>query len=588
MTMSRTTSTDNLDRVGLGRLNLLFALLFLAMVGMTVRLATLVRRGQGVAAEYVQRQQRVVLPIPARPGGIWGCSRSTFRLLAGSRQSPGCFVDPAIIDDEDLEPVVQELSRTLGLDIAEVRETIFSRRDRRFVWIKKDLTEAEVVAVRELGRMPVGVSYEWRRQYPNGPVGATVLGYRRIDGKPGAGVELSQQGHLAAIDGKEVAVADAKRRPVWLTAATQSPQDGHDVYLTIDVAVQSYLEQAVGESVEQFGAQWGTGVVIEPATGRILAMCSAPSFDPRAYGQATPAQRTNRAVSCPYEPGSVAKPLFAAAAVDAGLVSYDTLIDCEDGVYRAHRGGRITDHGKSYGMMSLMDIIVYSSNIGMAKIGEIMGNDRLHAAADRYGFGRRTGIGLPGESPGIIRPLRKWDTYSLRRVPFGQEMSATALQLAMAFGSLANGGLLLEPQLIDHVRDADGNVAWQGQRQIVQRVLRPETAWAALAGLEEVVVRGTGKKCQLEQWRTFGKTGTAQIPGPGGYVDGAYTGTFVGGGPTSSPRVICVISIYWPERSKGYYGATVAAPYVRRVLQQTLTYLDVPADKGASHVVAGR
>jgi len=580
------TSADNTDRASLGRLNLLFGLLVITVVGMGVRLGLLVHRGRAVAAEHVQRQTRVVLPLPARPGGIWGCARNTFRLLAGSKQSPGCFVDPGIIDDEDLEPIIAELSAALAIDPASIRETILSRRSRRFVWIKKDLTEAEVAAVKGLKRMPVGISYEWRREYPNGQVGATVLGFRRIDGEPGAGLELSQQNHLAAIDGKEVAVADARRRPIWLTAATQSPQDGCDVFLTLDVTVQSYLEQAVSESVERFVAEWGAGVVIDPQTGRVLAMCSAPSFDPRAYSQAEPANQTNRAITYPYEPGSVAKPLFAAAAVDAGLVTYDTMIDCEDGAYRAHRGGRITDHGKSYGMMTLEDVIVFSSNIGMAKIGELMGNERLHAVAQRFGFGQRTGVALPGESPGIIRPVHKWDGYSLRRVPFGQEMSVTALQLAMAFGSVANGGLLLEPQLIDHVRDADGNVIWQGGRRIVRRVLRPNTARATLESLEAVVLRGTGRKCRLDLWRTFGKTGTAQIPGQGGYIDGAYTGTFIGGGPTSSPRVICVISIYWPDRSKGYYGSTVAAPYVRQVLQKTLTYLDVPADKGPADLAA--
>jgi cell division protein FtsI (penicillin-binding protein 3) len=281
----------------------------------------------------------------------------------------------------------------------------------------------------------------------------------------------------------------------------------------------------------------------------------------------------------PYEPGSVIKPIFAAAAVDAGLLTYETRIFCENGTYRARRGGRISDHGKSYGELSVADVVVLSSNIGMAKVGEKLGNERICAVARKFGFGRRTGVKLPGESGGIVRPLRVWDGYSTRRVPFGQEISVTALQLTMAFGSLVNGGLLLQPQLVDHVRDASGRVVWTRQPQVVRRVLSPAVAARTLNVLQQVVQRGTGKACRLERWSSFGKTGTAQVPGAGGYIDEAYTATFIGGAPAGRPKVLCLISIYRPDKSKGYYGSKVAAPYVKEVLRQTLSYMNVPADR---------
>ena len=177
------------------------------------------------------------------------------------------------------------------------------------------------------------------------------------------------------------------------------------------------------------------------------------------------------------------------------------------------------------------------------------------------------------------RDLQKWDGYSLRRVPFGQEVSCTSLQLAMAFCSLANGGLLLRPRLVDRIADPSGRVIWTGKRQVVRRVLHPDVAAETLGVMQEVIERGTGKACRLERWTAFGKTGTAEIPGPGGYVPGAYTGTFVGGAPASRPRILCLISVYWPDRSKGYYGGKVAAPYVKQVLEKTLLYLNVPGDK---------
>jgi len=281
----------------------------------------------------------------------------------------------------------------------------------------------------------------------------------------------------------------------------------------------------------------------------------------------------------PFEPGSVFKPVVVAGAVDAGVVSYQEEIFCENGLYNAPRGGRISDHGKSYGTLTITDGVVLSSNICMAKIGEKLGNEMIHRIVERFGFGQQTGIDLPGQSPGILRPLAKWDGYSMRRVPFGQEISATALQVTMAFCALANGGQLLRPRLVELVADNEGQVLYQSHKEVVRRVLSPPVAAQSLAVLEEVVRRGTGRACQMEQWRSFGKTGTAQIAGGGGYVEDAYVGSFVGGAPTSNPRVLCMIAIYRPDKHRGYYGATVAAPYVKQVLEHSLTYLGVPPDK---------
>jgi cell division protein FtsI/penicillin-binding protein 2 len=308
-------------------------------------------------------------------------------------------------------------------------------------------------------------------------------------------------------------------------------------------------------------------------------MCSYPTFNPNAFGRSNPADRTNRAITLPYEPGSAAKPIFAAAAVDAGVVTFDTNIYCENGTYFASKGGRISDHGHQYGYLSVLDIVVHSSNIGMAKIGEKLGNRQLRDIAYRFGFGQKTGVELTGEDQGIVRDMHKWDGYSLRRVPFGQEIAVTAMQLVMAFGALSNGGELLAPRLVDRVTDNQGQVVWQGQRKVVRRVLKPSVSAQTLESMAGVVERGTGSACKMKQWTSFGKTGTAQIPGPQGYQEGAYTGTFIGGAPVNKPRVLCLISVYWPNRRKGYYGGTVAAPYVKNVLEQSLAYLNVPPDR---------
>ena len=570
------------ERTPRGSLGVIFTLLLMAAGLLGVRLVGLINHGQAETIALATDQQRVVVPLAARPGGIWLRTRHAYRLLAGSRQSPGCYIDPLMVPDNRIEQVAADLAATLNLDAAALAQLVRSRRESRFVWVKRDITAEQARAVEALGiASMVGITHEWRREYPNGSLAAGVLGFCLADGSPGGGLELSQRRWLKATPGRRVLLADASRRPIWLSADESVPPiDGHDVYLTIDAAIQSYLEEALAETVAAHDGKWATGVVVEPATGRVLAMASVPTFDPNEFNRVPQECWSNRAILSPYEPGSAAKPIFAAAAVDAGVATYDTEIYCENGVYHAPRGGRITDHGKSYGTLTLEQGVVVSSNICLAKVGAMLGNARLHAAACRFGLGEATGIELPGEEPGVIRPLDRWDGYSTPRVPFGQEMSVTALQLTMAFSALANGGLLMRPMLIEQVTDPYGRVVYQGEPEVVRRAISPDTAADTLGVLQKVVEEGTGKSCRMSRWTSFGKTGTAQIPGVGGYVDGAYTGTFVGGGPVDSPRVICLISVYWPDRSRGYYGSVVAAPYVKKVLERTLAYLQVPPDRG--------
>jgi cell division protein FtsI/penicillin-binding protein 2 len=530
-------------------------------------------------ARQAVRQQRMVIPLPARPGNIFAHALNRYVLLAGSKQVPSCYVDPGMISDSDLAEASIRVGEALGISPVEVQNTVMMRRPGRFAWVKHDITDSQAEKIQKLDIPAFGITYEWRRDYPNAALGATVLGFRRHDGVGGAGVELAQEKYLTAVEGKKIVLADAGRRPIWpVLEDSMLPQDGKHVFLCMDVAIQGYLQEAVVESLEKFKAKWGVGIVVNPNTGQILGMCSMPSFDPNEFATTPMERMTNKAICAPYEPGSAFKSIIAAAAVDDGVVNYQTPIFCENGTYIAPRGGRISDHGASYGELPLTDVIVYSSNIGMAKVGEKLGNRKLFGILGAFGFGRDTGIDLPGESPGIVRLLHKWDGYSTRRVPFGQEVSVTSLQLVMAYAAITNGGLLLKPRIVDFVNDASGRTVWKSQREVVRRVLKESTCEETLGVLQQVVERGTGKACKLDRWTSFGKTGTAQIPGQGGYIDGAFVGTFVGGAPVGRAEVLCLISIYWPNKSLGHFGATVAAPYVKKVLSRTLSYLNVPPD----------
>jgi len=569
---------------GTWRYNVLFGVLVLAAGGLCVRMTLLIRTGQQDAIARAQHQQRMVVPLPGRPGMIFAQTRGSYVPLAASHQEPSCYLDPFILRDQEIADVSIALGGALGLDPVSLQDQIIRRRTERFMWVQRCIEPATAEKVKKIAKKldnsAIGITYEWQREYPNHTLAGAVVGFRLRDGQGGGGVELALDKRLSAIEGRRVMLADAGRRPIWpLAAESRPPSDGSNVFLTIDTLIQESLDIAVNEAAAKYGAKWATGVVMDPRTGDVLAMSSSPGFDPAQFSQTSADNCTNRAVSLPFEPGSALKPVFAAAAVDAGVVNFQTVLFCENGEYFAAKGGRISDHGSRYGDLTVEDIVVHSSNIGMAKVGEKLGNARQFEIAKRFGFDSTTGIELPGESAGILRPLNRWDGYSLRRVPFGQEISVTALQLTNAFCAMSNGGVLMKPRLVSHIVRQDGEVVWRSEPQAIRRVLKPSTATQILAVLEQVVERGTGKACKLSKWTCFGKTGTAQIAGRGGYVDGAFVGTFVGGAPVSNPRLVCLISVYWPDKRKGYYGAAVAAPYVKKVLEFSLTHLDVAPDK---------
>lgn len=566
---------------GKWRFDAVFGLLFLCVLALGGRLYVLIQQNIDPARQAAQRQQIMTAPLPAKVGNIYARAYQRYTLLAGSRQKPFCYLDPTMVTDDRLAETAIEIARLMGGDPREIQTVLLQRRTARYVPLRQfDLTPQQVEAVRKSRLRCVGIDYDWQREYPNGDLAAAVLGFRLRDGLPGGGLELSQQQHLKAQNGQRTVLADARRRAIYaMVDECRPPSDGDSVFLTIDANIQRYLQDAIAESVTKYEAQWGGGVVIDVNTGEILAMYSAPSFNPNDFETARPDQRTNRCITVPFEPGSIFKTIVAAAAVETGDINWQTKIFCENGLYHPPRGGKVSDHGNRYGVMTIADIIRVSSNIGMAKIGAIMGNARLYAILQRFGIGQRTGIDLPGESPGMVRPLRNWDTYSTPRVPFGQEVSTTAIQMTMAYAALSNGGLLLKPRILDRVVDADGQVVYQGKTQVVRRVLSPAVAAQTVGVMQQVIEDGTGKSCRLSHWTSFGKTGTAQIFQNGHLVEGAYTGSFIGGAPASRPQIICLISIYRPVRSKGYYGGTVAAPYVKQVLEKTLAYLDVPHDR---------
>jgi cell division protein FtsI (penicillin-binding protein 3) len=318
-----------------------------------------------------------------------------------------------------------------------------------------------------------------------------------------------------------------------------------------------------------------SAIVIDPRTGDVLAMATRPTFDPNHPELATADSWKNRAIADIYEPGSTFKPFVVSYGLDQQVLLKSDTFNCEHGQYRM--GRRLLHDHHPYGTLNLTDVLVKSSNIGMAKVGERLTNERLFAAATLFGFGRKTGIELPGELPGILRPLEEWTSYSTGSIPMGHELATTPLQLVAAHAALANGGIRIAPRIVlPPARDSTAALRQTGEPTVDEEVAR----WMVQVPMQEVVTRGTGKRARIPGYNVFGKTGTAQCISPnGGYVHGKYISSFVCGAPVESPRLVVLVVVNQSAVGGETFGGKVAAPAAANILKQALVYLRISPDE---------
>lgn len=555
---------------------LLIAAGLLAMIG---RVFYIQRAYGNMLAEKAIRQQRVVLPLPARRGYITDCNG---RILAGSVQEHSVFADPDVIGEENFVEVADRLAPVLHLNAPELEAKLKEKSEKRFVWLKRKITREETEEIKKLKLEGVGLVGEPVRNYPMGDVAAHVIGYCGADQIGLDGLERSFNARLAGEDGYKEIISDVRRRPIDAPPeAYIPPRDGYSLMLTIDSVIQGSAQTHLKAAIEKYQAKAGLAIVMDPRTGEILALANWPTFDPNHYNQVTVENRRNRAITDPFEPGSIFKSMVASAALDRKSVRIDEVFHCENGLWVI--GKRMLHDHHPYGTLTVKEIVVHSSNIGMAKIGVKMGNPTMFAALKAFGLTERTGIDLPGEDPGLVPPFKKWNSYTTTSIPMGHEAACTAIQLLNAFCSILNEGKLMRPRVVRGVLDSGGNVVEDHSQPIfVRQAMAPETAKLFTQDVMAAVVNsGTGRKVRMEHYQVVGKTGTAQIPrfGHKGYEDGAYVSSFMGGAPASAPRLAVMVSVFRPKRSIGYYGGTVAAPAVRDILADTIAYLGLPPER---------
>ena len=538
---------------------MLFAVLFAGLALRAVQLTTI---QADTLKRRAERQQQRNVAVLAMRGSIFDRDGEP---LALSRESASVYLRPR--EFEAQPEVVRTVARLLDLP----QDTILRRAAAAspFVWLDRQVPLERWQAVEELRLRGIGSEPTRERVYPHGQLAGHVLGFTNIDGQGLEGIERVLDAELRGGVQALVVGHDALGRQFSLNAAGSAPPPGGaHVELTLDAALQGVAEQELERAVRQFGARAGTLVALDPQTGEVLAMATVPRFDPNRSGAAAADQYRNRAVTDVYEPGSTFKAFLAAAALEEGVVQPEERIGCENGRYRV--GGRTIRDAHPHGILSFADVIAQSSNIGCAKIAERLGSERFGGFLRALGFGMPTGIELPGEMPGLLRPTERWGRIHLVTTAFGQGIAVTPLQLTRAFAAIANGGDLMRPYIVKRVLDPDGTPRHVARPHLERRVMSRHTAAAVTEMLVGVTEHGTGKQARLAGFRVAGKTGTAQKvdPGTGRYHPRDRMSSFIGFVPADDPALVISVVIDTPRTAT--YGGVVAAPVFRAVAEYGL------------------
>ena len=532
---------------------------------LAVRLVDLQWFHQAKYARTAHQQRLYVEDIRARPGEIMDRDG---RLLAMTVSTRSLFINPKALTSP--RQTARKLASALGMDPDRLTAHIQQHSEKRFLWVKRRLTDQQVRAVREL-QLAGGVwgfRDEYLRQYPQGSLAAHVLGLRDIDGYGRSGIERSYDRQIRGVDGKRVMDRDARGHVLGVRDEVDAmPVDGQSLRLTIDSVIQLFAERELDDVMQTWQPRSCSALVLDPRSGEVLGMASRPGFDPNRPRVENQQAWSNSALAAVFEPGSTLKPCVVAWALERGLLKTNETLNCEHGEYRM--GRRILHDHHPYGDLSIEDILVKSSNIGMAKIGERLGNDGLYRAITRFGFGQRTGIELGEEVQGLVRPLKKWNSYSTGSIPMGQEVAVTPLQLIVAHAALANGGTLIRPRLVMNSQSSSG----YSVDRVSTYCVKPTVAqWVVGKAMQGVVERGTGRKARISGLDVFGKTGTAQKidPQTGRYATNRHVCSFVCGAPVEMPRVMVLVVVDEPTVGGPHFGGTVAAPSASRILKSAL------------------
>ncbi len=526
-------------------------------------------------SDQARMQNHVKAHVPVARGSIYD---RRGRLLATSLKQYSLYaVRPAIEDPESI-------ARVLGPIISEKPSRLVARITRHagFTWLKRNLSDRQAQAVSRLHLKGIGLSADYQRFYPFRTLAGQVLGFVGVDGEGLEGVEKSYDAFLAQ---KTVSVGqfrDGGRRRLALGPEVSYRSAGSALRVSLDAYLQFLCERELARMAAEQHPRSAQAVILDPDTFEVLAMADWPFFDPNRYRCSTPERWRNRAITDQFEPGSTFKVFLLGAAFDRKVIGMSDRLFCENGRFRL--AGHTIHDVHPHGWLTIPEVLKVSSNIGASKLALKVGAEPFYEYIRAFGFGRRTGIRLPGEVSGRVRPWSRWHDIDLAAVGFGQSIGVTALQLATAFAVIANDGVWKRPRIACDIYQDRSRSRRRRPIQPSHRVLRRSTARRLRAVMEKVTEEGgTGWRARLTGYRVAGKTGTAQLVEAGSrrYSEDKYTAIFAGMVPAQRPRLVIVVVVQEPQRSK--FGGVVAGPVFRNVAQRALPYLGiqpVPGDSG--------
>ncbi len=508
-----------------------------------------------------EKQFQTVVTLPSRRGAIVDIHNKE---LAMTSPTYSVYADPKIIDDK--KQVAKKLAKILNEPVSKILVKI-KGVNKRFNWLTRLITSTQATEIRDLKIRGIGLVEEWKRVYPNDQVLSSTLGFVGKEGQALEGLELHYDSVLKGEKKKITMRKDARGRPLVQDGLlfTETPQ-GKEIKLTIDSDLQYFVESELHTAMQKFEAEGAWAVVLDAKTSAIRALASLPHFDPNLPASASSFVRRNRSVTDTFEPGSTMKTFVIAEAIEQNVVNPATKIFCENGNFKiGKRIIREAEKDHAQGVISVTEVLAYSSNIGTSKIALMLGDQKLKNGLSNFGFGERSGVDLPGEAKGITVPL-PWKDHLIANVSFGQGITASPLQLANAYAAIANGGLLNQPYIVEAISDLETNEAELHAPKLIRRVVSETTAEKMRQMLTAVTTdKGTGVLAKVPGFFVGGKTGTAQkIKTQGrGYMPGGYIASFAGFIPANNPEYVIFVGFDHPR--KGYYGSQVAAPVFSKI-----------------------
>jgi cell division protein FtsI/penicillin-binding protein 2 len=608
----------------LGRLLALLAVVVVVFVGLGLRLVDLQVWRHDELAALAQKSSQEKIPQSARRGDILDANGN---LLATTVPVKTVCANPSLIGNQQAA-VAHALAPLLQMNEADLFQklqprlmknskgqtvtnqyAVLQRKVSDETWQKISCAMTNLPLAVDESRMPKAERVDFRnfaynlrqyaifgeddqlRVYQNGSLAAHVLGFvgtrqntNNISELFGYdGIEKSFDEKLEGASGWRVTGMDSRKNE--LTAYRDEDvqaRDGLNVVLTIDTAVQNILETELADAMREHAPAGITGIITRPSTGEILAMASFPNFDPNNLQTITTNNEQNRVISDVMEPGSTFKTIVISGALNDHIVNLNDTVFCENGVF--HYGGIVLhdSEGHHFGDLKIWEVIEHSSNIGASKIGMKLQAPRLFDYMENFGLGAATGIPLPGEvsAKRFVRPANEWGKYSIAQIPMGQGVAVTRLQMAMAIGAIANGGVLMRPMLVKQLQDSDGNVVQKYEPQAVRRVVSEDTAKEMVEALKTVVSKdGTAPLARLTDYVVAGKTGTAQKVVDGKYANDRFVVSFIGFFPADNPQICISIVMDSPKEGGHAFGGALCGPVFHNVAERCASYLNIPADE---------